>query len=525
MVATVLRLRYRILGNALTRSPWQLVGFIVGMLSAAWVLGLAVVGLVALSILQGLDPARIVSTLGGSVLVLGWVVGPILTAGMDTSVDAARLAPFPLTTAQVMRALTAAGLGGIPGIATAVGGLATLVLWVRWPVALPFALVGVVLAVLTCVVASRLMAALATGLGGNRRGREAIGTLVLIVLVLSGPILVGILSLLDAGAGVAARVRQIAEVLGWTPLGAAWAVPGDVAAGAWLPAIAKLAIAAATLAVLWLLWRWTLIAATASPGRRSSGRTRAGALGWFGRMPTGGVGATWARGLTAWLRDPRYLRQLVVVPLLPIVFLFVGGVEGPFAASALIVGFILGSSMYTDVSYDGTAFAGVLATGIRGSADRLGRLLGAATLGVPLTVLTAIVTVGVSGRWWLLPAMLGGGLGALLAGYGVSAVSSALIVMPVARPGDSPFKSVPGQTFVMGILVFVVWGAGALLALPSLIPALISFAAGSELAGWIALAAGIVVGAAVLVVGVVVGGRTFDRRAPELLAQLRAFPG
>ena len=34
MVATVLRLRYRILGNTLARSPWQLVGFCFGMLGA-----------------------------------------------------------------------------------------------------------------------------------------------------------------------------------------------------------------------------------------------------------------------------------------------------------------------------------------------------------------------------------------------------------------------------------------------------------------------------------------------------------
>ena len=41
--------------------------------------------------------------------------------------------------------------------------------------------------------------------------------------------------------------------------------------------------------------------------------------------PTGGVGATWARSLTGWLRDPRYLRQLLVVPIFPVLFAFTGG--------------------------------------------------------------------------------------------------------------------------------------------------------------------------------------------------------
>ena len=34
MVATVLRLRYRLLANMLTRSPWQLVGFVFGIIGA-----------------------------------------------------------------------------------------------------------------------------------------------------------------------------------------------------------------------------------------------------------------------------------------------------------------------------------------------------------------------------------------------------------------------------------------------------------------------------------------------------------
>jgi ABC-2 type transport system permease protein len=48
----------------------------------------------------------------------------------------------------------------------------------------------------------------------------------------------------------------------------------------------------------------------------------------------------------------------------------------------VLVAFVLCITGYSDISYDGTAFASVLASGIRGRQDRLGRILGAASVGV-----------------------------------------------------------------------------------------------------------------------------------------------
>ncbi|WP_061782145.1 hypothetical protein [Microbacterium hominis] len=525
MVATVLRLRYRILGNTLARRPWQLVGFCFGILWALGILGSVITGLVAIAVFQSLDVARAVAVTGGSALLLGWVLGPVLVTGMDTTVDADKLAPFPLTTRQVMLALAATGLTGIPGIATSIAALATVALWVRWPVAALVAVPCLALAVLTCVVASRLVSALSTGLGGNRRGRELVGTVVLVLLIMSGPIITGTLALLGSARDLGEQVWQIAGVLSWTPIGATWAVPGDVAAGAWGSAALKLLIALATLGVLWMLWARALHGATTAPRQRAAKVARSGALGLFGRMPTGGVGATWARSLTAWLRDPRYLRQLLVVPLFPLLFAFTGGIDGfMFSSSAILVAFVLCLAGYTDVSYDGTAFASVLATGIRGRDDRLGRALGAASIGIPLVVLVAVVTTAVGGRSAELPAILGAALGLLLGGYGVSAVSSALIVSPVAAPGDSPFKSVPGQTFLTGLLVFVVMGACLVLGAPAIAFAIAGLVTGAPLWGWVALAVGIGVGGGAAALGVWLGGRALDRSGPDLLQRIKAFP-
>nr|WP_241748148.1 MULTISPECIES: hypothetical protein [Microbacterium] len=495
------------------------------MLGALWILGMVVAGLVALSFVDDLGLSRAVAIVGGAALILGWVIGPLLIAGTDSTVDAAQLAPFPLTTRQLMLALAGAGLTGIPGIATTLAGLATIILWVRWPAAAVVALPTALVAIATCVVASRLVATLSRGLGGNRRGREIIGTVVLAALIMTGPIITGIVSLLDLGDDAASRFVQIGGILGWTPIGAAWAVPGDVAAGAWLPALAKFLIAAATLVVLWVVWARVLEASASTLPRQATRAVKAGALGLFGAMPTGGVGATWARSLTAWLRDPRYLRQLIFVPLFPALFAFTGGVDGFFfAASAVVVAFILAIGGYADISYDGTAFASVLSAGVRGRADRWGRVLGAATVGVPAVGIVAVATAALADSWAQLPAVLGTAWGLLLVGYGVSAISSSLIVVPVAAAGDSPFKSVPGQTFLSGLLVFLVWGACTVLALPALVLGIMALNTQSSPLGVAALLVGVLWGGVVIVGGVIIGGRTLDRSGPDLLARIKAFP-
>lgn len=525
MVATVLRLRYRILGNNLSRRPWQLVGFCFGVLWALGLLASVVLGFAFLSTSQPRELIATVLVLGGGILLLGWLLGPLLLAGLDSTVDAARLAPFPLRRSQVMAALAATAATGIPGIVTALAVLSSLIVWWRWPLALVVAVPGAVVAVATCVVATQLMSALSNA-GGSRRGREITGTIVLALLILAGPILTGVLSVVDrATSDLASRFADAAVVLGWTPLGAAWAAPAAAAAGAWGAALAKLAIAVATLALLTWLWARALAAATDAPARQTVRAVRRGTLRLFGVLPTGGVGATWARSLTAWLRDPRYLRQLLVVPLFPVIFAFAGGVDGwMFGVSGIMAALVLSIAGYADISYDGTAFASVIATGVRGRDDRLGRLLGAACVGVPLLCILVVATALIGGHEENLPALLGGSLGLLLSGYGVTAVSSALIVTPVPAPGDSPFRSVPGQTFLNSLLVFVVWAAALLLASPALVLALTSTITTSATLGWIALLVGVVVGAGVMVAGVWIGGRTLDRTAPELLARIKAFP-
>ena len=527
MVATVLRIRFRVLGNTLGRSPMQLVGFIFGIIGAVWMLLFAGLGLFFVGTLD-FDIARAAVTAAGAVLILGWVLGPIFAAGVDTTLDPAKLAPFPMTTTQMMIAITAGGLTGVGGIATVVAGLLTFLVWAHEPVAAIAAIVCVPIGVLICVVASRAVTALASGLGGGRRTKEVIGLVAFALVIFASPILIGILNAVQSATEQGLQLQALVSAVSWTPVGAAWAVPGDLATGSWLTAILKFMIALATLAVLWVLWFRNLSASVIAPPARSTARRKTGSLGWFGVMPSSPVGATWARSLTSWTRDMRYLRQLLLIPFAPIIVLLYAqwDVSTPFfALSGLLVGFFAGVLPYSDISYDGTAFATVMQTGIRGRADRLGRTLGVATVVVPLIVVVDVVTIAIAGRWDLFTPVLGASLGLTLIGFGVSAVSSAFLVVPTPSPGDSPFKRVPGSSFSMFLTFFLCWALVAVLGLPTVIPAAIATFTGSSVAGWIAFVVGPVLGLVVLAVGVVLGGKRFDANAPGLLVQLRSFQG
>ncbi len=330
-------------------------------------------------------------------------------------------------------------------------------------------------AVLTAVVASRAVASLASGLGSGRRFREVSGILIFVPLILAGPIIAGV------ATGFAVNADTLAEaipVLGWTPLGAAWAVPAAAAAGDLPEAGAKLLIALVTLAVLWLLWRASLGRSLVRPSHTSAAPVRAGSIGWFGRVPTGAAGAIFARAVTYWTRDPRYLRQLIGAPLVPVLLWFYARDGEPLVAltfSGPIIAMVIGIVVYADISYDGTAFGTELITGASGRADRIGRSLAAAAVALPLVLLAVIVPFALSGEWEQFPGILGMSVGILLTCYGVCAVTSAQLVVPVAASGDNPFKRVPGTTFLQGMAFFGIWLVALVLSAPVVIVGLIGY--------------------------------------------------
>ncbi|MFF2773109.1 hypothetical protein ACFVUP_39030, partial [Streptomyces bacillaris] len=310
----------------------------------------------------------------------------------------------------------------------------------------------------------------------------------------------------------------------WSPLGAVWAVPSQLALGDPLGALARLLIAVATFVVLWLVWRWGLARSLVTPARGSSRVRAQGKLGWFGILPGTQSGAIAARCLTYWFRDPRYLRQLLVIPLIPVLLLFYSSLNhraGLPLIDAPIVAFSLGIGMIANVSYDSTAFALHVAKAVPGRADRWGRTAALLSFAVPAVVLIAIFGAAIGDGWQTLPGLTGLSLGILLTGSAVCAVTSARLVFPVPEPGDNPFRSRPGANISLIGPTFAAWGVIAVLCLPEIVLFVLGLTTGDAIWGWAALVVGVALGGVLVGVGVRIGGNILDARGPELLLQLR----
>jgi ABC-2 type transport system permease protein len=224
------------------------------------------------------------------------------------------------------------------------------------------------------------------------------------------------------------------------------------------------------------------------------------------------------------VRDPRYAQSLITIPLIPaLIFFYAGAVDalGVLLWVGPIVALLLSMSIYTDVSYDNTAFALHLQKGVRGVDDRIGRVVGLAVFAVPVSLVIVVASVAVVGQWDWLVGILAVTIGVLLSGFAVSSILSGWLTFPVPAPGESPFKSRPGGGFGLLISTLGSWAVLGILVVPELALAIVGFATGAVLFGWLALVVALVLGGALLVIGVRVGGRILDARGPALLVQLQ----
>ncbi|WP_394938633.1 transporter [Psychromicrobium sp. YIM B11713] len=522
MVAHLVRLKLSILRNSLKRSTAQLVGVIIGGLYGLGILIFLFAGLIGLGFVP-LEIARTTIVLAGAALILGWLIIPLFTSGLDMTLDPERFVTFAVPMRQLLTGLGLAAVVGIPGIITLLASLGTALSWLRNPLAAVVAIICGLLGVAICVLGSRALTSLSSNLAGSRKFRDLSFLVLLIPLMFLGPIITG---LSQGVRNFGQFLPGFADAVSFTPLGAVWAVPADIAAGDWWQAGVKFLIALATAGLLGWLWRISLARALVTPVHAAGKRRAAGKLGFFRLFPATSWGAVTARSLTYFFRDPRYLGSLVVAPILPVVLivpgLSSGGGWGVAAFGGAVAVFLLVWSLASDTSYDNTAFALHVATGVSGLADRLGRALAYFVVSLPLGVIYALLGAVLTDGWEGLPAQLGLVIGITLSGLGLGSVMSAIWIFNVPAPGDNPFKSRPGNNFAFAMLQLAGLLGLAVLVLPEFILTMMATLGDQPFLGWISLLIGILLGGALLVLGLWLGGRIYDRRAPELLVTLTA---
>lgn len=519
MVAHLLRLKLALLRNGLRRSVAAIVGMVFGVLYGGGFVVAALVGLVTLRAQGDIELARTAVVVSGAGLMAGWALLPILLFGVDPTLDPTRFATFAVRERTLAFGLMLSALVGLPGIATAVLVLGSVVTGSRTPASTLAALVGGLLGMLTCVLLSRIVTAAASAVLATRRGRDVAGIGGLLLFVGVGPAIAG----LSDGGFSRATVDRLADVLAWTPLGWAWAPAGDLALGRWGAGLTRLALAAALCLALLVVWERLLVSILRNPRSTSGdGGKVSGGLGLFGRLPGTPMGAIAARALTYWVRDPRFNVPAIMTILLPAGLLIPGigsGSELALVAMPLASAYLIGWGQHNDVGYDSTAFWMHVASGVDGVSDRLGRLFPSALMASVCVPTYAVLGPVFGAPWRLLPATFGVGCAFALNGFAVACVTSAVKQYAVPAPGENPFTSRPGSAGVT-LAVQAVCGAAVLaLSLPALALGVLAFI-GWQWAAWAALVVGPGLGVLALVIGTRTGADLFRRRQAILLQDL-----
>jgi ABC-2 type transport system permease protein len=271
----LVRLKLRLLANALRSSNRAKASFITSTAFAV----LTAIGMFALlASLHGQSSAVDLTSVMFTIFAFGWLILPMLAFGLDSTLDPATMALYPLRTRPLATGLLAASATGAWPAANVIGLLGVLIGLGRG-FGILIALVAVLLQVLFCITLARLVTTSMAGLLRSRRGKDLAAFLFI-------PIIAGyefftqvVPKLAATGKLTTASFNGSDAWMRWLPPGMAAHAIQDASDGHLGPALLRLAGLAAVIVVLGWLWIRSLSRALVSPDSSTrSSQVRAAAL-------------------------------------------------------------------------------------------------------------------------------------------------------------------------------------------------------------------------------------------------------
>lgn len=530
MVATILRLRWRILVHQFQRDWWRLVFVATGAIWSISIVPVLAVGSSAIA-KRSYDTKEDALVAIAVLIGIAWIVVPLLATGVDDSLDPARFAPWGLDAKRLMPGLAVAAFTTIPALLFVAVACLMAASWRgenQQGTVLTVAVLGALLTVVTWVFSARILTLWAVRLLATRAAKAVLAVLAVagVAALTNGVLLVrsqGIESVLET---------QIATVLSQaarTPLGAGLAAPASIASGYEWGAVWRIAIMAAWVALLFFAWRAAVQHALVNPVSRGGGARRRGDS-VLAAARRSGTARSWLTPVTravlvrtsrSWRSDPRYIAQLVGAVIFPVIMgavalVFASNVGAWIAALPVALAVTIGWGRHNDLAYDSSGMWLDIASGVRGVEVLRGRLLAVACWAGPAVVAASVAAAGVSHQWGTVFAVAATALGALGVALGVAAVTSVVMPYRVPGPGESPFGADAGSigASLAGQLVSSI-GTGLLV--PVVVaPLVCAFVWGD--AWWLVTPLwAVAVGVASAWKGTYLAGRWYDRRIGSLI--------
>jgi ABC-2 type transport system permease protein len=467
MARLLVQLKLRLLLNALRSSTAARTSFI---LSTFFALLVAAGGFYALALFRGLGASVDLTTVVFTVFAVGWLVLPVMSFGLDGTLDPATLALYPLRTRPLAVGLLAASATGAWPAANLIGMLGVTVGLAVGALGVLVAVIAVVLQVLFCITLARLVTTSMAGLLRSRRGKDLAAFLVIPIFAVY-EFAVQVIPRVAARGGItAASFHGVDSWLRWLPPGLAAHAILDASTGRPGTAVARLALLAAVIVALGWLWIRSLNRAlVTSDTSTQSSQVRAAAL------PLARYGLRGAVAARFWLyqrREPTSLVYWVITAVIMVVVSISSIIGRPVHPGVVIASAVFGAAFVgffhaNSVGLSGPPFViEALALTSRRSwqAYFSGQDIALSVIAAPLLTaicfgLAAAVRHPMEGVTATAVALAG--LGAAL---GLSNIFTVTLPYPLARRAGSPMpQAAQGYTsFALGSVLGSLLGAAVL---------------------------------------------------------------
>jgi ABC-2 type transport system permease protein len=515
----LVQLKLRLLVNALRSSNSAKISFII---SSAFAVLLAIFTFLVLASFRGKSTSVELTSVIFTVFAFGWLIAPIMVFGVDSTLDPATLALYPLRTRPLAVGLLAASFTGFWPLANVIGLLGVTVGLASGGLGVTVAVAAVVLQVLFCIALSRFVTTSLASLLRSRRGRDLAAFLIIPLVALYEFFTQVVPKAASEGKITAASFTGFDSWMRWLPPGLAAHAIQDASDGRPGMAIARLGALAAVIVVFVWLWvrslgRALVTADTTTQSSRVRGM----------RLPLAGLGLRGAVAARFWLYQRREPLSLVYWALVAVITAAVSAssVFGQHHPAVILASAVFGAAFVgifhaNSAAQTGPAFV-LEATALGRRRDLRayfsGQNLVLCVIGAPLVVAVCFALAAVVGDPGMgveaTPIVLAG-LGAAL---GLGDLFTAALPYPmVKRAGTPVFVAAPGYAgHRIGSVLGTLAGTAALAA-PVIIGAVLAANGPNAIRIGVVLPGAAVYGFALAVAGVRLAAKVAESKMPEI---------